>query len=125
MPQSKLPSYSLGQLLPFRFAPVGVLTRFHRRRHAFLLAVHDLFAPLDQVFRALAKFPRFALRVIAAFVRFRRQVFPRFFARLRRKKYTYHGANPQTRQKKAHLRAGIVITHIAPPKLSLSNSTLA
>src|ERR1700722_10876432 len=85
-PSSRRPApiYSLRRLR--RFALVRFLAHIDCCRNRILLPRHDLLASLDQVFRALAQFPRLALRVFAAFVGLVHQVFAGLFTRLWREK---------------------------------------
>ena len=68
----------------------------------FLLAHGSCLAPFEKVLGAFAKFPRFALGVIAAFIGLLREKFARFFTRLWRKQNPYERSNSETHQEEAY-----------------------
>ena len=89
----------LRTLRDLRFSLVGFLAGIDRGGESILLARHDFLAAFEQVFRSLAQFTGFLLCVVAAFVGFLREIFPRLIAGLRGVQKTHQCADTQSDQK--------------------------
>src|SRR6202030_2555861 len=85
-----------------------VAAGIHRIRDGIFLPRRSLFAALDQVFRALAQFTRFALRELLAFTGPLAQVFARLFTGLRSEEDPHERPDSQTHQKEAHFRSRVI-----------------
>src|SRR5277367_4972001 len=97
------------------FATICLTRTLNRRRDRIFAARRRIFAALDQIIRAFAKFFRLTLRKIAALIRLLGKILARIFARLRRKQNAHQRAHSETHEEISDLGTYIV-RHVQPPQ---------
>jgi hypothetical protein len=103
------------------FAPVRVTRTFDGRRNGILAAIGGVFATLNQIVRALAKFASFSLREIPAFIRSLAQVLASFFSGLGSEQNSDECADAETDEEEGNFGADIVCHEILQRSAGAAN----